>query len=244
MAKQPGTMLSLRSLLPHLGLFLCLALHLSPSLSASDNGSCVVLDNIYTSDILEISTMANVSGGDVTYTVTVPVNDSVSAVILKAVKEDDSPVGTWSGTYEKCNDSSVYYNLTSQSQSVFQTNWTVPTSEDVTKVNLQVLIVVNRTASKSSVKMEQVQPSASTPIPESSETSQTINTTPTVNTAKTTAKDTANTTAVTTANTTANTTAVTTAKTTAKSLAIRTLGSPLAGALHILLVFLISKLLF
>lgn len=188
--------------------------------------------------------MANVSGGDVTYTVTVPVNDSVSAVILKAVKEDDSPVGTWSGTYEKCNDSSVYYNLTSQSQSVFQTNWTVPTSEDVTKVNLQVLIVVNRTASKSSVKMEQVQPSASTPIPESSETSQTINTTPTVNTAKTTAKDTANTTAVTTANTTANTTAVTTAKTTAKSLAIRTLGSPLAGALHILLVFLISKLLF
>lgn len=35
-----------------------------------------------------------------------------------------------------------------------------------------------------------------------------------------------------------------TAKTTAKSLAIRTLGSPLAGALHILLVFLISKLLF
>jgi hypothetical protein len=69
--------------------------------------------------------------------VTVPVNDSVSAVILKAVKEDDSPVGTWSGTYEKCNDSSVYYNLTSQSQSVFQTNWTVPTSEDVTKVNLQ-----------------------------------------------------------------------------------------------------------
>lgn len=87
--------------------------------------------------------------------VTVPVNDSVSAVILKAVKEDDSPVGTWSGTYEKCNDSSVYYNLTSQSQSVFQTNWTVPTSEDVTKVNLQVLIVVNRTASKSSVKMEQ-----------------------------------------------------------------------------------------
>uniref|UniRef100_A0A8C6GK80 Placenta-expressed transcript 1 protein n=1 Tax=Mus spicilegus TaxID=10103 RepID=A0A8C6GK80_MUSSI len=148
-------MLALRSLLPHLGLFLCLALHLSPSLSASDNGSCVVLDNIYTSDILGISTMANVSGGDVTYTVTVPVNDSVSAVILKAVKEDDSPVGTWSGTYEKCNDSSVYYNLTSQSQSVFQTNWTVPTSEDVTKVNLQVLIVVNHTASKSSVKMEQ-----------------------------------------------------------------------------------------
>lgn len=53
--------------------------------------------------------------------VTVPVNDSVSAVILKAVKEDDSPVGTMS----------------------------------LTDLFSRVLIVVNRTASKSSVKMEQ-----------------------------------------------------------------------------------------
>ncbi|XP_021063698.1 placenta-expressed transcript 1 protein [Mus pahari] len=230
---------ALRSLLPRLGLFLCLALHLSPSLSASDNGSCVVIDQIITSDSLEINTTANLSGGDVTYTVKVPVNNSVSAVILKAVKEDGSPVGTWDGAYETCNTSSVY-NLTSLSQPVFQTTWTVPASEDVTKVNLQVLVLVNRTALESFVKVEQVKSSASTPIPESSENSLATITTPAVNTANTTAVNTANTTAV----TTAKTTAVTTAKTTAKSLAIRTLDSPLAGALHILIVFLISKLLF
>lgn len=68
--------------------------------------------------------------------VMVPVNDSVSAVILKAMKEN-TPVGTWAGKHEKCNDGSVYYNLTSLSSPVFQTTWTVSVSEDVTKVNLQ-----------------------------------------------------------------------------------------------------------
>lgn len=66
--------------------------------------------------------------------VTVPVNESVSAVILKAEK-DSKPVGAWSGAYEKCNNSAVY-NLTSLNNTAFQTNWTVPSSEDVTKVNL------------------------------------------------------------------------------------------------------------
>ncbi|XP_028639465.1 placenta-expressed transcript 1 protein [Grammomys surdaster] len=221
-------MLALRSLLPHLGLLLCLALHFSPSLSASDNGSCVVFDEVYDSNNLGINTTAEVSGGNTVYTVMVPVNDSVSAVILKALKEN-SPVGTWNGADQNCNDSSVY-NLTSLSGQVFQATWTVPNSEDVTKVNLQVFIVINRTAVKSSVKVEQVNSSILTPTPESFETSQTMTT------AKTTAK--------TTAENTANTTAVSTAKTTARSLAIRTLSSPLAGALHILLVFLVSKLLF
>ena len=69
--------------------------------------------------------------------VTVPVNSSVSAEILKAVKESGSPVGTWGGAPQKCNDSSVY-DLTSPSNpDVFQTNWTVPDSEDVTKVSLR-----------------------------------------------------------------------------------------------------------
>lgn len=217
-------MLALRSSLPHLGLFLCLALCFSPSLSASDNGSCVVFDEVYDSNNLEINTTAVVSGGNTVYTVMVPVNNSVSAVILKAVKEN-SPVGTWNGTYQNCNGSSVY-NVMSLSDQVFETTWTVPNSEDVTKVNLQVFIVTNRTAIKSSVKVEQVNSSILTPTPESFETSQTMTT------AKTTTEN------------TAKTTTMSTAKTTARSLAIRTLSSPLAGALHILLVFLISKLLF
>lgn len=230
---------ALSSFLPHLGLFLCLALHFSPSLSASDDGSCAVFDKVHTSDNLGINTTAQVSGENVTYTVMVPVNDSVSAVILKAMKEN-TPVGTWAGKHEKCNDGSVYYNLTSLSSPVFQTTWTVSVSEDVTKVNLQVFIVDNNTASESSVKLEQVTTSTLASTPKSFETSQTITMTTAENTAKTTAENTAKTTTM----NTANTTSVTPAKTTAKSLAIRTLGSPLAGALHILLVFLISKLLF
>ncbi|GAB1294181.1 Placenta-expressed transcript 1 protein [Apodemus speciosus] len=249
---------ALRSLLPHLGLLLCLALCLSPSLSASDNESCVVFDASYPSNNLGINITAKeeVSGGNVSYAVTVPVNNSVSAVIVKAVKEDGSLVGTWGGAHQKCNGSSVY-NLTSPSNlDVFQTNWTVPDSEDMTKVDLQVFIVVNRTALVSSLKVDQEIPMTVkslilTPPPESFETSQTITTTTTttaVNTAKMTAMNTAKTTAMNTAKTTAvntaKTTAVSPAKTTARSLAVHTFGSPLAGALHILLVFLISKLLF
>ncbi|XP_052045444.1 placenta-expressed transcript 1 protein-like [Apodemus sylvaticus] len=259
--KQTGTMPALRSVLPHLGLFLCLALCFFPSLSASDE-SCVVFDAVYTSDNLGINiTAQEVSGGNVSYAVTVPVNNTVSAVIVKAVKENGIPVGTWGGPHQKCNDSSVYYL---SNPDTFQTNWTVPDSEDVTKVNLQVFIVVNRIASVSSLKVEGVKSSILTPPPESFETSQTMTTTTAMNTAKTTAVNTAKTTAMNTAKTTdmntakttamtpanstaispAKTTAISPAKTTARSLAIRTLSSPLAGALHILLVFLISKLLF
>lgn len=61
-------MLALRSLLPHLGLFLCLALRFSLSLSTSDNGSCVVFDEVYDSNDLGINTTAVVSGGDTVYT--------------------------------------------------------------------------------------------------------------------------------------------------------------------------------
>lgn len=66
--KQTGTMPALRSLLPHLGLLLCLALRFSPSLSASDNESCVVFDASYPSDNLGINiTAKEVSGGSVSY---------------------------------------------------------------------------------------------------------------------------------------------------------------------------------
>lgn len=60
----------LRSLLPHLGLFLCLALYFSPAFSASENASCVPFNNTFnsTSDNLEVSTKANVSDGKTVYT--------------------------------------------------------------------------------------------------------------------------------------------------------------------------------
>ncbi|EGW03826.1 placenta-expressed transcript 1 protein [Cricetulus griseus] len=204
----------LRSLLPQLGLFLCLALCFSPALSASYNDPCMVFDTISTSDNLGVSiTVAGSSGENITYTVLVHVNSSVSAVILKAVNQN-KPVGSWVGATQECNDSSVLYRVTPSDSSGFQATWIVPNSEDMTKVNLHVFLATgNGTAAMTSVNLgEQKTPVTVNPTPEISETNQT--------------------------------TAMTTDRTTAKSLAVNALGSPLAGAFHILLVFLISKLLF
>lgn len=56
---------ALRTLLPHLGPFLCLALCFSPSLSLSDSESCI-LYNVYNSDDW-INTTAEVSGENTIY---------------------------------------------------------------------------------------------------------------------------------------------------------------------------------
>ncbi|XP_036047624.1 placenta-expressed transcript 1 protein-like [Onychomys torridus] len=235
-----------RALLPQLGLSLCLALCLSPAFSASYNDPCMVLNTVVTSDNSGISTKAGGSGRNRTYTVSVPVNSSVSAVILKAVNQNNNTtVGSWTGPTQECNDTSVLYRVTSSNNSNFQATWIAPDSEDVTQIDLQVSIVNNnRTAvTMSSVRLEQITtPAPLSPTPETSGSSHT--TTMTMAKSQSTTMITAETSAMTTAHTTAHTSAMTTAQTTAQSLAANALGSPLAGALHILLVFLISKLLF
>ncbi|XP_052584829.1 placenta-expressed transcript 1 protein [Peromyscus californicus insignis] len=293
-----------RALLPQLGLFLCLALCFSPAFSASYQNPCMALDTVLTSDNLGISTKAGGSGGNRTYTVFVPVNSSVSAVILKAVNQNNNTVGSWTGPVQECNDTSVLYLMTSSNNSNFQATWIAPDSEDVTKINLQVSIVTaNRTAMMSSVRLEQMTtPAPLTPTPETSGTSRTTtmttgkSQTTTMTTAKsqtttmttgksqtttmttgksqtttmttgksqtttmTTAKSQtttmttgkSQTTTMTTAKSQtttmttgkSQTTTMTTAKTTARSPAVNALGSPLAVSLHILLVFVISRLLF
>ncbi|KAL6088607.1 hypothetical protein STEG23_024287 [Scotinomys teguina] len=242
-------MAALPALLPKLGLFLCLALRFSPAFSASYNDPCMVFDTVSTSDNSGISTKAEVSGGNRTYTVFVPVNSSISFVILKAVNRNNTPVGSWIGPAQECNDSSVLYRMTPSNSSNFQATWMAPDSEDVTEINLQVSIITdNRTAiMMSPVRLEQITtPAPLTPTPKNFETSQTTSMTSAKSqtTAKTTAKTVAKTSAMTSAMTSAKTSAMTSAKTTARSLAVNALSSPLAGAFHILLVFLISKLLF
>ncbi|XP_055478232.1 placenta-expressed transcript 1 protein [Psammomys obesus] len=234
----------LQSVLPHLRLLVCLALYFSPAFSASDNDSCMIFDKVFSSDTLGINiTEANIADGYTTYTVTIPVNNSVRAVILKAVNQSNDTVGTWVGATEGCNGTS-FYNVTHPNNSAIQTTWKVPDSEDLTTVDLQVFRVINRTAIVSSVSLEQTMTSAIlTPaLPTISETIQTTAKTTAMTTAKPTAMTTANNSTMTTAKPTAMTTAKTTAMTT--NLAISTLSSPLAATLHILLVFLISKLLF
>ncbi|KAM7337632.1 hypothetical protein ACRRTK_003751 [Alexandromys fortis] len=252
-----------RSLLPQLGLLLCLALGFSPAFSASYNDPCMVFDTIYnsTSDNLGISTHMESSGGNTSWTVRVPVNSSISAVILKVTNQSSPSEGAWVGADQECNDTSVLYRVTPSNSSIVA-RWTVPNSENVTEVSLQVFLAsANQTAITSSVTLERRETSAPlTPTPKIPGTSQTttvttaktptktpaMTTEKTMSTAKTTtmAKTTAMAKTTTMTKTTAMAKTTTMTKTTARSLAVNALGSPLAGALHILLVFLVSKLLF
>ena len=87
-SNQPGrTMAVFRSLLPQLGLLLCLALGFSPAFSASYNVSCMVFDIISnsTSDNLGIRTQMEVSGRNITWT-----GESKSFILLSFVLAEHS----------------------------------------------------------------------------------------------------------------------------------------------------------
>lgn len=87
-SNQPGrTMAVFRSLLPQLGLLLCLALGFSPAFSASYNDPCVVFNTIYnsTSDNLGISTHTEGSGGNLSWT-----GESKSLMLLPFVLAERS----------------------------------------------------------------------------------------------------------------------------------------------------------
>ncbi|XP_008831000.1 placenta-expressed transcript 1 protein [Nannospalax galili] len=248
------------SLLPQLGLFLCLALYSSSAFSVSYNDRCMVFDKVFTSNNSGIKAKAEVFSRNSVYTVWVPVNNKVSSVVLRAVNQHNNSVGSWDGANEDCNGTAVYH-VNQSNSSFFGIHWIVPNTEDTTNTNLQIFVVdFNRTAAFSSVKVENVTPTAFTPTSKVSGTNQTTSKptaeTTTMATGKTTTMATGKTTTMTRAKTTEKPTAKTTtmapgkttdstiALTTATSLAIRALSSPIACAIHILLVFLTSKLLF
>ncbi|KAG3286544.1 hypothetical protein H1C71_010139, partial [Ictidomys tridecemlineatus] len=133
--------------------------------------------------------------------------------------------------------------VTSFKHPLLKANWIVSGSEDLTEVELQVFTVnFNRTATVSSLKLG----GKVTATPWTSNHMNSLTTIPTITktTAKTTTNTTTKTTNMTTTMTTSRTTSRTTSLATTKSLAVRALSSPIAGAIHILLVFLTSKLLF
>lgn len=81
-------MAALRSLLPQLGLLLCLALGFSPAFSASNTDLCMVFDPIstFTSDSLGISTQMEVSGGNISW-----IGESKSFMLLCFVLQEQTP---------------------------------------------------------------------------------------------------------------------------------------------------------
>uniref|UniRef100_A0A8C6EZ38 Placenta-expressed transcript 1 protein n=1 Tax=Marmota marmota marmota TaxID=9994 RepID=A0A8C6EZ38_MARMA len=224
-----------RSMLLQLGLSLCCALYFSSASPTHYKDNCMVFDTFVTTNNSNITVTPDVFENNTNYTVWVPVNDNDSAVVLQAFDKNSHSVGFWQDADEDCNRSALYH-VTSFKHPLLKANWIVSGSEDLTEVELQVFTVnLNRTATLSSLKLGGK--GDLTTIP-------TITKTIAKTTTNTTIKTTTMTTNMTTTMTTSRTTSRTTTLATTKSLAVRALSSPIAGAIHILLVFLTSKLLF
>ncbi|XP_047371764.1 placenta-expressed transcript 1 protein [Sciurus carolinensis] len=204
-----------------LGLSLCCALHFSSASSIRYRDNCMVFDKVFTANDSSLKVSSDVLENITVYTVWVPVNDKDSAVVLRAVDKNNRSVGLWQDADEDCNSSALYH-VTRFKRTLFKANWIVSNSEDLTEVELQVFNVdLNNTATFSSLKLGGK-----------------VITTPWTSTFTTSGNN-----LTTTMTTTMNTTVTTTLATT-RSFAIRVLSSPIAGAVHMLLVFLTSKLLF
>ncbi|VTJ57475.1 placenta-expressed transcript 1 protein [Marmota monax] len=235
-----------RSMLLQLGLSLCCALYFSSASPTHYKDNCMVFDTFVTTNNSNITVTPDVFENNTNYTVWVPVNDNDSAVVLQAFDKNSHSVGFWQDADEDCNRSALYH-VTSFKHPLLKANWIVSGSEDLTEVELQVFTVnLNRTATLSSLKLG----GKVTATPWTSNHMNSLTTIPTITktiaktTTNTTIKTTTMTTNVTTTMTTSRTTSRTTTLATTKSLAVRALSSPIAGAIHILLVFLTSKLLF
>ncbi|KAM5245982.1 placenta-expressed transcript 1 protein [Ctenodactylus gundi] len=232
------------SMLLHLGLFLYLGLHLSSAYLISYHDNCTVIGEVVTTKNPDIKVKSEESEDKMIYTMWLPVNNNVSALILRVVDKTNKSMGTWNEPETDCNNSVIYHvplNLTN-----FKANWVIPKTEDVTEVTLQVYnVYLNHSATFSSQKLERQEISTT---PTSKTTSNYPRTTPTENkntaTITTKSKTTNPTTTTTKSKTTTPTKTMTTTKTTSKSLAVRVFSNPVAGTMHILLTFLISKLLF
>ncbi|XP_007128352.2 placenta-expressed transcript 1 protein [Physeter macrocephalus] len=245
----------LGSLLLPLGLFLCLGLLCSPASCINHNDNCMFFSKVIATTYSGIHANPNVYKSNTVYTVSVPVNNSISSVVLQAMDQHNSVIGSWQKADKYCN-SSVLYHMKSPYSKLFKAKWVSPSSMNITAVKLQVFTVDfhnmarvsfkmlkrNGTTSDLTTKIFTIKPTT-TPIP-----THKLTTTPThkLTTTPTHKLTTSPTHKLTTSPTHKLTTTpkLTTIRTTAKSSANRAFLSPMRDAIQILLVLLTSKLLF
>ncbi|XP_032694309.1 placenta-expressed transcript 1 protein [Lontra canadensis] len=240
----------LSSMLLPLWLFLCFGLLCSSGSSADDIDNCVLFNEVITTG-QGIMANSDVYESNTNYTVWVPVNASISSVVLRAVDANNNSLGLWEKADKVCRNSALY-RLDNQRDQIFMANWVSPNSTNITTVTLQAFSInFYDTATFSSLQLgrkdtttSQISTTRINPHPTS--TTRHIYTTRTLHSTATrkylsTTTTTPHPTPMTRHLFTARTTPYPVPRTT--SLANRTFLCPITSAIQILLVFLTSKLL-
>ncbi|XP_032141444.1 placenta-expressed transcript 1 protein [Sapajus apella] len=130
-------------LLRPLGLFLCLSLQLSSAIFIRLSNNCFTFNEYYTVT-LGIKASSYIYKSNTVYSVFVPVDDRVYAVVMKALNKKGDSVGLWRRADENCRSNSTYY-MKDQYMTVLEAQWQSPESENITEVEIQAFTVTAET---------------------------------------------------------------------------------------------------
>ncbi|XP_006834034.1 PREDICTED: placenta-expressed transcript 1 protein [Chrysochloris asiatica] len=195
--------------------------------------------------------------------VNVPVQYNTTYVYLRAIDKFSNLVGTWQSTSQEVHKCKGLYNVENFNDTFFEANWLSPNSSDLNEVAIQVITVYNnQNATYSALRLTTgARPTTAdltTARPTTADLPTARPTTADLNTARPTTTSQTTTSLATTSQTTISltTTRHTTARqtsdrqttarhlTTNTSLANKIYSNPITSAIHILLVFLISRIIF
>nr|XP_019570816.1 PREDICTED: placenta-expressed transcript 1 protein [Rhinolophus sinicus] len=208
------------TLLP-LGLFPCLVMLFISASSANYSDSCLLFIQIVPTTAPGIKANPDVYERNTIYTISVPVNNNVSSVVLRAVDMNNNSLGVWHSADRDCNSSSLYHMKDSHS-TLFRAYWESPHSMNVTAVKIQAFTIsFHRMATFSSLTLKKRAMTTTSPFTISTTRPPKTHVLPTTRILNPTST-----------------------LTTTSSVASGIFLSPIADALQILLVFLTSKLLF
>uniref|UniRef100_A0A8C9HY20 Placenta-expressed transcript 1 protein n=1 Tax=Piliocolobus tephrosceles TaxID=591936 RepID=A0A8C9HY20_9PRIM len=129
-------------LLQPLKMFLCLSLQLSSATFIRYSNTCFTFDEYYTI-ILDIKASSHIYKSNAVYSGFVPVNDSVYAVVRKALDKNGDSMGLWQRADENCYSNSTLY-VKDQYMTVLEAQWQAPKSENITEVEIQAFTVQTR----------------------------------------------------------------------------------------------------
>uniref|UniRef100_A0A096N9R3 Placenta-expressed transcript 1 protein n=1 Tax=Papio anubis TaxID=9555 RepID=A0A096N9R3_PAPAN len=129
-------------LLQPLKMFLCLSLQLSSATFIRYSNTCFTFDEYYTIT-LDIKASSRIYESNAVYSEFVSVNDSVYAVVRKALDKNGDSVGLWQRADEDCYSNSTFY-VNDQYMTVLEAQWQAPKSENITEVEIQAFSVQTR----------------------------------------------------------------------------------------------------
>uniref|UniRef100_A0A8D2FMZ5 Placenta-expressed transcript 1 protein n=1 Tax=Theropithecus gelada TaxID=9565 RepID=A0A8D2FMZ5_THEGE len=127
-------------LLQPLKMCLCLSLQFSSATFIRYSNTCFTFDEYYTIT-LDIKASSHIYESNAVYSEFVSVNDSVYAVVRKAL--DKNGDGLWQRADEDCYSNSTFY-VNDQYMTVLEAQWQAPKSENITEVEIQAFSVQTR----------------------------------------------------------------------------------------------------